>query len=212
MDRLTRRSFTLGSAAFAGLAIACAPAGITSLRREGLGYGPLVPDAAGVLDLPQGFSYRIISSFGDAMDDGLRVPDAADGMGAFRLDARRMALVRNHELRPSHQDRGPYAGGSAARPAAYDHADGRPLPGGTTTIVYDYRSGRVEAQYLSLAGTIRNCAGGTTPWGSWLTCEEDLSRAGSGLERDHGWVFEVPAAARGLAEPVPLTGLGRFNH
>ena len=209
--RLTRRSFALGSAAFAGLAVACAPGRLGSIA-EARGYGPLVADPAGVLDLPAGFAYRIISRVGDAMDDGFRVPDNADGMGAFRLDARRMALVRNHELRPSHQDRGPFAGTAGRGVRGYDEADGRPLPGGTTTIVYDYRSGRVEGQYLSLVGTIRNCAGGTTPWGSWLTCEEDVSRAGSGLGRDHGWVFEVPAGAPGLAEPVPLTALGRFNH
>jgi uncharacterized protein len=209
---LTRRSFTLGSAAFAGLAIACAPVAMGSARREALGYGPLVPDPAGLLDLPQGFAYRIVSRFGDAMDDGLRVPDHADGMGAFRLDGSRMALVRNHELRPSNRDRGPFAGPAAAALRAFDSADGQPLPGGTTTIVYDYRTGRVEAQYLSLVGTIRNCAGGITPWGSWLTCEEDVSRAGNGLGRDHGWVFEVPAGARGLADPVPLTAMGRFNH
>ena len=39
-----------------------------------------------VLDLPRGFSYRIISRFGDRMDDGHFVPSNADGMGAFRLD------------------------------------------------------------------------------------------------------------------------------
>ena len=208
---LTRRGFTLGSAAFAGLALACAPTGLRLLR-QALGYGPLVPDPAGLLDLPRGFAYRIISRFGEAMDDGYRVPDHADGMGAFRLDGRRMALVRNHELRPSHGDRGPFVGQAPAGLAAFDAAGGAALPGGTSTIVYDYRSDRVEAQYLSLAGTIRNCAGGVTPWGSWLTCEEDVTRAGSGLGRDHGWVFEVPAAHRGLADPVALTALGRFNH
>jgi uncharacterized protein len=212
---LSRRSFTLGSAAFAGLAVAaCASAGLRGGAGPGLGYGPLRADPAGLLDLPEGFSYRIISRFGDRMDDGWFVPDRADGMGAFALDGRRVALVRNHELRPSHRDSGP---AGPARPGTIRPAPGRAfdgwLPGGTTTIVYDYRAGRVEAQYLSLVGTIRNCAGGTTPWGSWLTCEEDVSRAGSdGAGRDHGWVFEVPAALRSQADPVPLTAMGRFNH
>jgi hypothetical protein len=134
-------------------------------------------------------------------------------MGAFRLDDRRMALVRNHELAPRHQDTGPFRGGVRDGTSGYDSSsEGRLLPGGTTTIVYDYRSGRVESQYLSLAGTIRNCAGGTTPWGSWLTCEEDVTRAGNGVGRDHGWVFEVPATARGTVAAVPLTAMGRFNH
>ena len=209
---LTRRSFALGSAAFAGLALAaCAPAG-RSAARHGLGYGPLRPDPAGLLDLPEGFSYRIVSRLGDRMDEGFFVPDRADGMGAIPLDNRRIALIRNHELRPNHHAEGPFRGG-AVNAHGFDSPGGRPLPGGTTTLVYDYRAHRVEAQYLSLAGTIRNCAGGTTPWGSWLTCEEDVSRAGTnGLTRDHGWVFEVTPDARAVADPVPLTAMGRFNH
>jgi secreted PhoX family phosphatase len=71
----------------------------------------------------------------------------------------------------------------------------------------------VEKEYLSLAGTVRNCAGGPTPWGSWLTCEETTVRADDVLERDHGYVFEVPASETySLAVPVPLKGMGRFNH
>ncbi|NJR43262.1 MAG: DUF839 domain-containing protein [Akkermansiaceae bacterium] len=45
-------------------------------------------------------------------------------------------------------------------------------------------------QFLSLVGTYRNCSGGVTPWGTWITCEEDVTRAGEqGALRDHG--FEV---------------------
>ena len=214
---LDRRRFTFGltSTAFAGLALSgCATSGLGSGVEAAGGYGPLVPDPAGLLDLPRGFSYRIISKFGDRMDDGHFVPDRADGMGAIRLDDRRVALVRNHELQPKHAGTGPFRAAASASVPAFDRgADGQPLPGGTTTILYDYRSGRVESQHLSLVGTIRNCAGGTTPWGTWLTCEEDVSKAGkNGLKRDHGWVFEVPAAHRGIANPVPLTAMGRFNH
>ena len=213
---LDRRRFTLGltSTAFAGLALSgCATAPLAG-RRVAAAYGPLLPDPARLIDLPQGFSYRVISRFGDRMDDGFVVPDRADSMGAFRLDDRRMALVRNHELTPRHSNDGPFGSVAATDLAAFDRsAQQQPLPGGTTTIVYDYRAHRVESQYLSLVGTIRNCGGGTTPWGSWLSCEEDVSRAGTnGLSRDHGWVFEVPAARRGLAAPVPLTAMGRFNH
>jgi secreted PhoX family phosphatase len=167
-----------------------------------------------LIDLPQGFNYRVISQRGNRMDDGYVVPDRADSMGAFRLDDRRMALVRNHELTPRHRDDGPFGSSAPRDLTVFDSgAQGQPLPGGTTTIILNYRTGLVESQYLSLVGTIRNCGGGTTPWGSWLTCEEDVSRAGSnGLSRDHGWVFEVPAARRGLTNPVPLTAMGRFNH
>ena len=214
---LDRRRFTLGltSSAFAGLALSgCATTPLGTALQNVAGYGPLVPDPARLLDLPQGFSYRIISKLGDPMSDGNVVPDRADGMGSFRLDDRRMALVRNHELQPKHGSDGPFRAAVPEAVRAFDRgADGRPLPGGTTTIIYDYRSGRIESQFLSLVGTIRNCAGGTTPWGSWLTCEEDVSKAGKdGLQRDHGWVFEVPAAHPGVVAPLPLTAMGRFNH
>jgi uncharacterized protein len=210
LTSLSRRGF-LTSAAFTGLALS---GGDAFARASAPGYGPLQPDPAGMLDLPRGFSYRVISSLGDTMDDGHRVPDNADGMGAIRFDDRRVALVRNHELRVPQGNVGPFKGKVPANFPAFDTgADGQPLPGGTTTIIYDYRAHRVESQHLSLSGTIRNCAGGTTPWGSWLTCEEDVTNKGiDGVERDHGWVFEVPAAATRIVDPVPLTAMGRFNH
>ncbi|ADL02344.1 alkaline phosphatase PhoX [Brevundimonas subvibrioides] len=224
LDRRTLLSAAAAATAFGGLArnVAAQAAGTETYVNEVTGYGPLTVDPNGMLDLPEGFSYRVISRGGDVMDDGLVVPGQFDGMGCFALEGTRVALVRNHELKgsnASHRNWGP--GGpdqagidrlDAAR--AYDtYKDGRPLPGGTTTLVYDMATGQTVRQHLSLAGTSTNCCGGHTPWGSWLTCEEtEETPADADVTKAHGYVFEVPATETGLADPVPLKAMGRFDH
>lgn len=181
-------------------------------------YGPLVSDPKGVMHLPEGFNYRILSTVGDPMDDGYSLPGAPDGMAAFADGPDHCLVVRNHEMAPNKAEEGPFAKGGldGMDPAkCYDFGKGEmPGLGGTTTFRYNLRSGEIERQHLSLAGTIRNCAGGATPWGSWLSCEEDVSDRGvqGVLEQNHGYVFEVPARAEGLVDPVPIRAMGRFNH
>ena len=208
-----RREFltATGSAFAALLASGCMTRGsaVATVSGGSTPYGPLLADANGMLDLPAGFSYRILSSLGDRMSDGGTVPDKADGMGCFDIGNGEIALVRNHELIPSDDAGGPIARGFGTR-------NGEIVPGGTTNIILDAETLAVKRQFRTLGGTIRNCSGGVTPWGSWITCEEAPTgpgqRYGDGLAINHGWAFEVPANAAGLVDPVPLKAMGRFNH
>jgi len=174
------------------------------------------------MDLPAGFSYRIVSRAGDRMSDGLKVPHAHDGMAAFAGDNGRIILVCNHELGLGDQDKGAFGRDpdtipDFVRDKLYDTGAGvNPGEGGTTTTIYNSATGNVERQHLSLAGTEWNCAGGPTPWGSWLSCEEIFAGPGHSWfhrrDKAHGYVFEVPANAPGLVDPVPIKAMGRFVH
>ena len=186
----------------------------------------LVPDPNQLLDLPEGFSYRVVSRAGDTMSDGLKVPPAHDGMAAFAGADGRVILICNHEMPPSFPEYSAFGTGFAELPESvkeriYDHGGGTsPGAGGTTTTVFNPETGKAERQHLRLAGTELNCAGGPTPWGSWLSCEECYERAGTGFsggrlvtrDEPHGYVFEVPAAEEGLVDPVPIKSMGRFEH
>ncbi len=211
---ISRRRFnqSLVALAFSGLSRHLLAAGTPSAAQANpmvTGYGPLRADPAGILDLPEGFSYQVISALGEMMDDGMTVPDRADGMGCIALDDERVALVRNHEISPSNSKEK----GLPVSKLAYDHdRDNIALPGGTSTIVYNLKHKRVEKQFRSLIGTIRNCSGGITPWDSWLTCEESVDKASYYLRQDHGYVFEVPADATELVDAKPIKAMGRFNH
>ncbi|MDZ7629512.1 MAG: DUF839 domain-containing protein [Parvularculaceae bacterium] len=219
---LTRRSLVQGASA--------AVIGFAGLRALGLQgavalptvspHGALVPDARGLLDLPAGFTYDIVSREGAAMADGFLTPGSFDGMAAFRVRGKphHVALVRNHEIWPDMYERSAYGpdlalAANLPKKKVFDVTpDGRPKFGGTSTVVYDLKARKIVRDHLSLAGTTANCAGGPTPWGSWLTCEETIEKAGPHVSKDHGWVFEVSSRARGLVDPVPLKAMGRFVH
>lgn len=205
-------------AAFAASSNALGAASSKSLRRDDAKLGPLVADPAGIIDLPEGFTYQVLSTMGDEMDDGLLVPGAPDGMAAFPGADGLTRVVRNHENMPGAGS--PFGPGDERLDGIeperiYDIGGDLACAGGTTTFVYDTGTGELKRQFVSLAGTLRNCCGGPTPWGSWVTCEEApvlASESRGAFGADHGFNFEVPSASEEPVTPVPLVDMGRFNH
>ena len=207
------------SVGFSGLQHFVNTPGLSAHQRVSGGYGPLIDDPKGVLNLPEGFSYKIISKAKQIMDDGLRLPGLPDGMATFLGPGNETVVIRNHEISPDTTKLGPYGKKNKLvkklrKEDLYDFGRGEmPCLGGTTTFVFDEDKQKIEKQFLSLAGTIRNCAGGPTPWNSWISCEEDVRMADDILEKDHGYPFEVPVTLNpGPVKPEPLTAMGRFNH
>lgn len=220
MTHVDRRSFLSVSAKYAGGAIAApsllglaacndalAPAQLSAggraLARAGKGlggYGPLA-DAGAELRLPEGFQYAVLGRTGELMSDGTPTPAAHDGMACYRDPDGHARLVRNHEVRSR-------SGAFGDATKAYDATSG----GGTTTLVVN-RDRQLVSHFASINGTNTNCAGGRTPWSSWLTCEETTVGAAAGYSKAHGYVFEVPALGDGLvANPEPYRAMGRFVH
>jgi secreted PhoX family phosphatase len=223
-----RRTFLRAGLSAAGLAAMSGPlqaifargaiaVGSTGVAPNNGGYGPIgaVPDLADGavrLHLPEGFQYRSFTATGTPTSDGIITPGRHDGMAAFAWDEGHYRLVRNHEVNSPGRAFGD-------RTKAYD----KMAMGGTTTLEVTPTADDVRS-WVSCNGTQMNCAGGATPWGSWITCEETVNGPDVGsdftgadnslLQRQHGYVFEVPVAW-GPGEhrkPKAIHAAGRVAH
>jgi secreted PhoX family phosphatase len=215
-----RRSVLSGSAAGVGLVVSGAVPSLAAGRggpgsrgrsghRAHRPFPPLVADPEGLLALPPGFSYAVVTRAGETqLDDGLGpTPSNHDGTAVFDAGHGRLRLIQNHELSAGAALGVPHVPGTVYDPGA--------TGGGGCTVIETDRRGGNFGEWVGISGTAVNCAGGPTPWGTWLTCEETELKAGTAWKggtyaKDHGYVFEVFADGRAL--PEPIRAFGRYAH
>jgi secreted PhoX family phosphatase len=135
-------------------------------------YGPLQAADANGIQLPSGFTSRVIARTGQRVAGTNHLWHAAPDGGACFADGSGWIYVSNSEV---------------------------PLVGGVSAVRFS-STGQITAAYRTLNNTNVNCAGGATPWNTWLSCEEI----------DWGRVFETDPY--GVNGATSRSAMGRFKH
>ena len=191
MASTLRRRELIGTGLAAAGALALGPEFWRSLAkpaRVGPGpYGPLGPPDANGLALPEGFNSRVVArGLRPVGDTGYLWHVFSDGAATYGTPDGGWILVSNSELpTPIH--------------LPIDPPIGNPGEGGASAIRFD-AAGEIVDAYRILSGSSSNCAGGPTPWGTWLSCEE--------TERGMVWECDPMGERDAVAHPA----LGVFTH
>ncbi|MGW4052472.1 alkaline phosphatase PhoX [Streptomyces sp. NPDC004779] len=174
---MERRSFLRGAvigtsaAAFGGTLMA--GAAYAAPAQPGTGpYGALGAANANGIMLPAGFTSRIVARSGQTVPGTSYTWHSAPDGGACYTDGTGWIYVSNSEINPS---------------------------GGASALRFN-SAGTVTGAYRILSNTRQNCAGGKTPWNTWLSCEEVSL----------GYVYE--ADPYGVNAAVRRDAMGRFKH
>lgn len=174
MERRTflRGTVIGGSVAALGGTLWMGAAGAAPAQPGAGPYGALGAADANGIRLPAGFTGRVIARSGQKVGSTAYTWHNAPDGGACYEDDGGWIYVSNSEINPS-------GGAGAVRFSA---------------------AGAITGAYSVLSGTRQNCAGGSTPWNTWLSCEEV----------DRGYVFETDPW--GVKEAVRRDAMGRFKH
>ncbi len=160
-------------------------------------------DPQGLLALPPGFRYAVVTRAGETrLTSGEPTPSNHDGTAVFKAKRNRLRLIQNHELGAGSALGVPHVEGTVY--------DAGAVGGGGCTVIETDNAGNNYGEWVGISGTLTNCAGGPTPWGTWLTCEETETKKGGALLQDHGYVFEV--FTDGTSNPKPIKAFGRYAH